>query len=458
MDIFKNSILSTLKKHIDDKDVHVPGIDTSFTKNEMDMWWEMKLDGSQSSQKNQSTLEQEKIFKKIKDFLSDTKSNGVLIDATGLEKMGFDLSVISLIDQYVYSDKKTNAFYEKAGSNDSKLNQLFMAIYLNSFAISKPQDLVEILTMFVGTQQLKISKKDSGHKKQIDSDMNIDNVVEKCQNNHTNDMSVKNLLATKMDDMKKEIEETILYKVPDDEKFLSLISEILLEPQFATSRFELAVSSFLNYVPRDEHKGELISLMKGSRVNLKDGLWTMRHELFTIALPSFLSIKNMDSSYVLDIILNTLYGCNTEMLRAFKETIDFKFISDTYHSDNIIKNVDAMVNKHTLEIGECKGGQDNTSHYMIKIWKIMSAFIVFLSLFRIIFQDYKHITVAKFDGYDIVNECQDERLLTNCIYYYQGNYYIKLKQIHVSSSCIEIKTNSFYELFYQIYKNNDLSE
>ena len=453
MDIVQNSVISLINKNLKrNKDVSVPGVNTEFIKSDMKAWWDRISSGGTLNDKSTSSF-QDLIFSRLHNFITGSVSSDKLINMSGLESMGFSVSFVRLIYKHVnyeYDSDKNCSNVLVNTQNQTKFNRVFLTLFLNGLAAQTPRDLVNLLAMFVEMQRQKksdmLSKTESKSGKSVDNDSVIEDVIKKCQDNHRTNSSVLNVIATKIDDVKRDIERTILYKVPRDEIFLTTISRVILEPRYAVATFEKATRHYRFYPANMNNTNHLKAIMGGCRVNLQSDIHLMRRELFTLVLPFSFFLSNMDNAYVVNLILNVLLGYKVDVQRSFKETVQFKFIENVYSSESILENIELMVEKNKLNTS-------NTlpcSTFISRVWKSVSAFVTFLSLFRTIFHETKYLTVCRVDSLPASQlQIEKTRILPNCIYFHKNHYYISL--CVKPNQYLNIATDSFYELFYQVY-------
>lgn len=455
MDIFHNSVLCDLESQFKDKSIIVPGVNSKFTESDMKTWWNKISGGSgdtlshQSHHQHSPVHDKEHMFNILQGYAANTIITDKLIDINKLGRLGFSTSIIGLIDEQIrhaFNFTQSTTFLDQ--SNNMKFHAIFMAIFLNSLGANKPEDLADVLAMFVDVQKQKrvelLSK--SKEYNQKEKELTVQDVIEKCHKNHVTNLCIETIFAAKIDELREEIKKVILHKVPTDEILLSTLSRVVLEPRYVTQIFENTVSSFPMFPDNVKNIDHLKSLMKGYKVNLGENLQTMQQELFTIVLPSFLMLSNMNTNAVVDIALNVLLGFNGAELRACHETCQFIFISEVHVSDKIIGNIDCMIEKNDLR-------DEAHSDLIIRMWKLSSAFIAFLNLFRLIFPQNRCITVGKTDCFDSSgishNTMKEHKLALNCIYWHKNYFYLILKDKFGND--INLKTSSFYELFFQIY-------
>ena len=455
MDIFENSILCTLEENIVKEESHIPGIAGKFSENDMKLWWNKRVMGNRCTQQN-STEKQERMFDILQGYASDTVPCDSLVNIDALEKLGFDQPLIRLLYQHTCSNNEMKENIKTISQNvgSTKFHNVFMTVFLNSLGAYRPHDLINALAFSVDIKKNKsldiLSKKDISEGK-ASSDTNIHEIIKKCQRNHITNSSVKNILETKVNEIKKQIEDTIMCKIPNDEIFLSSVAQIIVEPKYATAKFEIATVDFVFYPNIEDHQQKLKMLMKSHTVNLQQQLQTLRKEMFLLILPFSWILPNMDCTVVLDVLLNTMLGCNTSDIRAFLETIEFTFVANLYSSDKIMNNIDEMLANNSLENIQV----GNIIECMIKLWKRISAFIIFLGIFRLIFPQNNNITVGKVDHippYEMENT--GERIIpSNTIYFHKDHFYMVIH--NEDKKEFKIKSDTFYELFYQILKVNN---
>ena len=455
MDIFENSVLSELEDNVVKKDTYIPGIDSNFSENDMKLWWEKKAVGDVFSQ-DSTTFVQEKIFDILQRYASDCIPGDKLVNTDMLEQMGLNKPLINLLLNYTCAyhegnKDKTENLTQKSG--DQKFHNIFMSIFLNTHGACRSHDLINALAMSIDIR--KHQKIDTLVKNQIETDelskMTIHDVIKKCQQNHITNSSVKNVLISKVDSIKKQIADTIMCKIPDDETFLTAVARSFVEPNYAIQKFEKCVVHHHFYPGNKIHKSKLETLMKSHTVNLKNNFQTLRKELFQIVLPFSWTLTDTDSTTVLDILLNIMFGCNAKHIRAFVETIEFTFVTKITSSDRIMKNVEEMINNNKFE----NAANETVLEYMIKVWKKTSAFIIFLDLFRTIFTENRDLTIGKVDhmASHEINKSGDRSISLDNIYFHKGIFYVAIS--NKMGSELRLKTDNFYELFYQVLKFKD---
>jgi hypothetical protein len=454
MDIFQNSILSTLEAENVRGDAYIPGIECMYTQNDMRMWMEKISTGDRLMQQ-QSTHIQEQIYDTLRCYAAGSVASDKLVNIDKLEMLGFDAPFVNYLYQKTCTshnkDKQKRDIYDH--KNDIIFQNIFMSIFLNTHAVCRPHDLISALAMGIDAQKYRKNELslhtllDPENDPKIES-LGIHDVVMNCQKNHMMNSSVQNVVASQVDDIKKRIEETIMCRIPFDETFLTVVSRAIIEPKYAVLKFEEAVSHFKDFSHNEDNKCKLLGLMISQNVNLESHLQLLKKELFLITLPFSWSLADTDNTIVMDILLNVMLGCNSTAIRTFAETIEFSFISNIYLSDTILSNIDLMMKHNSLDSIE----GNEISDYMIRIWKRASAFIAFLGLFRLIFPNHSDITIERVDHFNSseVYELDKHKryLALNCIYFYKDNFYLTIQDSN-KNHC-EIKTKSFYELFYQI--------
>lgn len=454
MDIFQNSVLSCLESKLADccHDDFIPGIQSNFTQNDMRIWMERISSGSQAA-KQQSTKVQELIFDALHKYASGNLTCDKLINTVNLESLGFNSSLINLFYQHICG------YYGKHDSGDAKFQSIFMSIFLNTHGVQRHDDLINALSMSFDLRKGRKKRVSGDDEHEVEKKTEIGSrevfdIVKKCQQNHKSNVAVQKLIASQVDDIRKQISETISSKIPFDETLLAVVSRTIVEPMYAIIKFEEAISDFEFFPHDDAHQLQLHTMMKSRNVNLDREIPVMRKELYTITLPYSWMLLNMDSTPVLDIILNVMLGCKSEIIRAFTETLDFTFVSQVYLSDIILKNIALMIMHNDLSDGD----EHEITTIMIKVWKCMSAFIAFLGLFRLIFPNNGDITVGKVDNFNFyeIFDTEEERryLASNCIYFHKGFYYIVIQ--NKAGDIYKTKAESFYELFYQIINKREM--
>lgn len=450
MDIFHNSVLCSLEDKMSQcsHDNYIPGVQSEFTHNDMRVWMEKISSGSLTAQP-QSTKLQEQIFDTLHRYASGTLTCDKLLNVTNLEKLGFNAQIINLLYKHICGSQDKNS------NNDinSKFQSIFMSIFLNTHGVCKVVDLVNALCMSIDLRKGKKSVTHSSERSENETTdekecRTIHDIIKRCQRNHHNNLAVKNIIASQIDEIKAQLEEAIFCKLPQDETLLSVVSHAMGEPKYATAKFEEAVQHFDIYTECSTHKFELNMMMKSQNVNLDSILSTLKKELHTLVLPYCWTLMDMDSTIVLDILLNVMLGCKSEIIRAFTETVEFAFITHIYLSDTVLNNISIMMKYNNLD--DKKEAELVTT--MVKVWKRASAFVAFLGLFRQIFPQNNDITVGRVDHFNIYemfdSKTQKRNIAENCIYFHKGFFHITFKTEHCKM--LNIKTKSFYELFYQV--------
>lgn len=455
MDIFQNSILSSVQKDNIIKNSCIPGIQSHFTDHDMMLWMEKITSVNQLTQ-DQSTVLQEQIYNTIQSFILDKVTSDKLINLSRLESLGFDGSIIDLLYQHtcIPANNVTKKRSNRNKSTDLKFESIFMSIFLNTHGVSRPHDLISALTLSIDMQKGKNDEKMIQDKSRTRHCLTTDihEIIKECQTNHMSSTSVQEVQSSQFNNIKKQIEETVMCKLPFDETFLTIVAQTIIEPSYATLKFEEAVSMF-NFSPENEdHKNDLLSLMKSHVVNLEHNVQRLKNELYSIVLPISWCLVNSDSTVVMDILLNIMLGCDSKELRAFKETLDFIFVRNLYLSDNILLNIDLMIKENVI----LSTHDRNIKDCMIKVWKKMSAFVAFMGLFRLIFPTYSNITTGRVDYFNLKEEDDSHKrcIIPNTVYFHKEHYYISYQ---LGNNKHAVKTKSFYELFYAILSCNKTS-
>lgn len=445
MDIFENSVLSSLdqKGFEYNSDDYVPGIQSDFTQNDMRLWMDKVTAGTHAAQR-QSTKVQEHIFNILHMYASGDVTSDKLVDVVKLENLGFNAQLINHLYKYTCE-------FQEYDNENSKFQSVFMSIFLNTHGVFRAVDIINALCMSIDLRKRKkpVKSPDEVVIKENCTEigsLRIHDIIEKCQKNHRTNLSVQNIISSQVNDIKGQIQETIICKVPHDETFLTTVSRIVQEPKYAIAKFSEAVAGFELIEHSESHKSQLHTMMKSRNVNLETDFPVLKKELFTLMLPYSWTLTDMDSTIVLDILLNVMLGCKSEVIRSFIETVEFTFISQIYLSDTILNNIDIMMKCNNYH------SEKDIITLMVRIWKQASAFVAFMGLFRLVFPDYNNITVGKtdnFNSYEQFDTEQQERFLAvNCIYLYKSNFYLSFK--NKQGNMHKIKSSSFHELFYQI--------
>jgi len=404
MNFFDYTTLPRLCSEFDENESALVGVTSNNTETDLMMW--LNKDTKTMGKNIQRSYE---VYTTLYKYLCGKKNVGDLVDKDNLEKMGISPTLLQ-------------PFFLPTKSKQQNEDSLFFSLYLNAFGCARASDLIDSVMMFHCEDE---KKQENIPQKKIDKDLlqctltkkDADAIANAIFTNHLSDPNIRSVRSMSFEKTREDIAKIVCAKTLNMEILLGEILRECILP-FEYERLFVKESASFSRVQYTVKETEL-NLMSRP-FNVKAHLNEMRTNFLELVLPQRFQLSGMDCTPALDVLLNTVLGCELDLVKVVSDIISFSWYLEYGNTDQILEQI--KYNEKAVS-----GVQNNASHanMMKKEWLKVACFVLWFRMYTVIL-GHGNLSISNTDNFT--------KMQPNVIYYYKGNYYLSYSKFNIVGS------------------------
>lgn len=420
MDLFNHTNLSKLCADFDEAEASLSGITTNHTEDDLKMWLN----------KHQKTMSKNvhrsyEAYMLLQKYLCGDQEVSDLVDVDNLKKMGISPNLLQ-------------PFFALRKNNKKSEDSLFFSLYLNAIGCARASDLIDCIMSFHSEDN---TTQENPPQQEFDKDLlqssiskkDADSIANTIFTNHLCDPKIRACKTLSYQKTQEDVAKIVCAKILNMGNLLDEVIRECILP-FESERLFVKETASFTYVEYDLEETELKLLSRP--FNVKARVNKMRTDFFNLALPQRFRLQEMDSAYALDVLLNSVIGCELELIKITSDIISFSWYLEHGNTDQILAQI-----KYNEKIVQPVGANDSFNTILKIEWMRLACFVLWFHI---------HTSILAYDNLCISNVENFTKIQENVLYYYKGKYYLSHSKFNIVSHsyrCIlhhygENRTNS----------------
>jgi len=412
------------------------GLSQPDDKESMLMLWFNNIGTGKTANSGQSTAAfAMRAYKLLKDYITSPGKKSpydALVDKDRLKSLG-------LCPEYV------GAFLNKHGKQnpapEEVKNTTFIAVFLNSIGVTGTVAMETIMSFYDAAHknatELSVAKvkenKDvtasllrSGD--YVDASRNltpaqIHDICSASLHVHLSNTEVNAFIEDNRELVSKAVSDSLCVPVFSAEALLVETFFQIVEPLHARKLFE---DVHVSALPTLSSGRRLATTLRGKRVDLPGPRQpTMTDELLDIVLPRRFHLKDGMTTAFLDAYLDVLMGASMVIKQAIHDIVSFACVRGLTDSDEVLDVLERL----ERQVRESETGARDMWDILLREWRRQQIFVIWLEMVRRIVSCLSDLVVGCID--------RTKELAEKNVYYFRGNYFIRIGQKVYRSSCFK---------------------
>lgn len=404
MDFFNYTNLPKLCADFDEEEASLSGITSNHTEADLMIWL-----NKNARTMGKNVHRSDEVYTRLYKYLCGKEGASDLVDKVNLEKMGISPNLLQPF------------FFVPPKSKKSNEDSLFFSLYLNAVGCARASDLIDSVMMFHSEDEKEL---ETLPQQEIDKDLlkstvtkeDANTIANEIFNNHLCDPKIRAVRSVTFEKTQDDVANIVCAKTLNMEILLGEIIRECIMPFESEMLFVKETASF-SHVEYDLEETE-IKLMSRP-FNVKAHVNEMREDFFNLVLAQRFRLPGMDCAPALDVLLNTVLGCDLDLVKVVSDIISFSWYLEYGNTDQILAQI-----KYNENIVHSVGTNVPFANMMKIEWIKVACFVLWFHICISILA-HENLSISDIEKFREIQE--------NVVYYYKGKYYLKYSKFNIVS-------------------------